>query len=221
MNELKPNFQRAQWAAYCLFAHVVVLFVFSYLSLKLATSAPEQLFNEERRGTLYSLYVIFSILNLATFVATVITFVMWFRRSYFNLHKSYEVVLLFPEQWAAVSWFVPFINFYRPYVIAKEIWNKYQQIAPSPTSKSTAIVAFWWFSWIFYNLVNYCCSVIFGMGAALNTAESEQVFAFCGFMNIVPGVLLLHYIKQVSTWEQRYYLANSERDIIEHFDAQE
>ena len=225
MNELKSNLQRAQWAAYCLFTHIIILFIFAYLSLKLIMTGPEQLYVNDEPGVLYYFYILLLLLNSLTFLASAITFVMWFRRSYYNLHKSYEVLLSFPEQWAAACWFVPFINLYRPYFIAKEIWNGYQQLKPnvdiSATLKSVVGVRLWWFGWLFYNVVYYCCAIIFGSDDTQNTLESEQILTFCTFMSIAPGVLLIHYLKQVSTWEQSYYTANSERDIIEHFDNQE
>lgn len=223
MNELKSNLQRAQWAAYCLFTHVIILFIFAYLSLKLTITGPEQLYVDDEPGNLDYLYTFLLLLNILTFLASVITFVMWFRRSYYNLYKSYEILLSYPEQWAAVCWFVPLINLYRPYVIAKEIWDGYQQLKPNLyiTPKSTAVVKVWWFSWLFYNLFHLCCNVIFEPDITQNTLKAEQIITFCTFMNIVPGVLLIHYIKQVSIWEQSYYTANSERDVIEHFDTQE
>ena len=60
-----------------------------------------------------------AILVLIIRLASIIVFIMWFRRAYNNLHKIGVPHLEFSEGWGAGAWFVPFINLARPYTIMK------------------------------------------------------------------------------------------------------
>ena len=57
------------------------------------------------------------IIGIAYLIASVIsgfTFILWFRRAYFNLHTKINY-LSHSEGWAALCWFVPFVNLSEPY----------------------------------------------------------------------------------------------------------
>jgi len=64
---------------------------------------------------------IISILYLVAFITSAVTFIMWFRRAYYNLHQK-EDYLAHSDGWAAFSWFLPFVNLYKPYQIMKELY---------------------------------------------------------------------------------------------------
>src|SRR4249919_2196416 len=56
-------------------------------------------------------------------IGLIVSFIMWFRRAYWNLHQVNVSAAHFPEGWAAGAWFVPFINLIRPYRIMQQIWK--------------------------------------------------------------------------------------------------
>lgn len=66
---------------------------------------------------------IIAILYLIAFIISGITFILWFRRAYFNLHLLNNR-LSYKEGWAAGSWFVPFLNLFRPYQIMQELYHE-------------------------------------------------------------------------------------------------
>ena len=66
---------------------------------------------------------ILGILYLLVYIGSVITFIQWFRRAYYNLHQK-ALSLTFSEGWAAGCWFVPIISLYRPYQIMKELYTE-------------------------------------------------------------------------------------------------
>ena len=49
------------------------------------------------------------IIYLIAYIISGITFIMWFRRAYFNLHQKVSW-LNHSEGWAAGCWFVPIVN---------------------------------------------------------------------------------------------------------------
>lgn len=63
---------------------------------------------------------------IAAYIISAITFILWFRRAYYNLHiliGSTE----YGNGWAAGSWFIPIANLFIPYNIMKELYEKTDQ----------------------------------------------------------------------------------------------
>jgi len=151
---IRPNQKRAQWAQYLIWILLglgLVSLFSSYMQYDLLLKIQEgfnvsthEINNNDLRegiigGTTAILYVV-----------SVIIFIRWFRRAYYNLSSRTDTK--YDEGWAAGSWFVPILNLFRPYHIMKEIDDgnsilieKYSQ---KPTSKSTALIGFWWAMWI-------------------------------------------------------------------------
>jgi hypothetical protein len=101
-----------------------------------------------------------AILSLVAFVVSIVTFIQWFRRAYYNLHQS-TGNLAYSEGWAAGSWFVPILNLFRPYQIMTELYSRTatllsQKDIPLKKYMDTQFLGFWWGLWIVNNMVgNY------------------------------------------------------------------
>ncbi len=81
-------------------------------------------------------------------LAVIITFIQWFRRAYHNLQRAgYHTA--HTEGWAAGSWFVPILNWFRPYHIMKEIWYE-TQASYAPRVKNHSLVKIWWILFLLY-----------------------------------------------------------------------
>ncbi|GHU97488.1 hypothetical protein FACS1894156_9000 [Bacteroidia bacterium] len=100
------------------------------------------------------------ICGIACFIAypiSAITFIMWFRRAYFNLHQKVSG-LAYSEGWAAGSWFVPIVSLYRPYQIMKEIYIETKRLLmrkglSEKNDYSTSYLGLWWTLWIISAIV--------------------------------------------------------------------
>lgn len=95
---------------------------------------------------------IIGITMFSVYVCCYVLFILWFRRAYYNLHQVVKH-LEHSEGWAAGAWFVPFINFFRPYQIMRELYvesEKYiSKINPDYTKKlNVTFVGLWWTLWI-------------------------------------------------------------------------
>lgn len=55
-------------------------------------------------------------------VATVIVFLIWLYRSHKNLYALRPTALNFSPGWAVGWWFVPFLAFYKPFQVVREVW---------------------------------------------------------------------------------------------------
>jgi len=67
--------------------------------------------------------LVIAIISMVVALISAVTFIMWFRRAYFNLHSRVSK-LSFTEGWAAGAWFVPIVNLGRPLNIMQELYNK-------------------------------------------------------------------------------------------------
>jgi hypothetical protein len=85
------------------------------------------------------------------YLLSIITFIQWFRRAYYNLHQK-VAALSHAEGWAAGSWFVPIINFYRPCRIMTELYRKSREVLKQGgvvnINPGTSAVDWWWPLWI-------------------------------------------------------------------------
>lgn len=87
-------------------------------------------------------------------IANAIVFMVWLYRAYTNLtcmghsKTNYNVV------WTIFCWMVPIVNFFMPYQIVRETWDKTVETASAKKdleyeNTSPAIIVFWWLGWIF------------------------------------------------------------------------
>jgi Domain of unknown function (DUF4328) len=126
MQELRPNGERAKKAILwikLLTATRILLLLVHVLNLYFNPNVFKFLIrpdfflylNPIVKETLEVIYLFFNIISISYFI-------MWFRRAYYNLHFLVSN-LAYKENWAAAAWFIPGLNFYRPFEIMKEIFS--------------------------------------------------------------------------------------------------
>lgn len=97
------------------------------------------------------LYIGFSLtvaLHIGLIIVGYVTLIMWLRRAYYNLHQLPGVHPEYSDGWAAGAWFVPFINFVRPFTITREVWNDTQQSAYGRVAEPATVLGWWWAAWV-------------------------------------------------------------------------
>jgi hypothetical protein len=125
------------------------------VSFGLEWRAHELLGRVERIGdvdqsTLNSVDIQLGLVGLAQIgllIGTAITFLTWVYRAHKNLDSLGVRTLEFTHGWAVGSWFVPFLNLFRPKKVMDEIWHG------SGTLGNAAIIPVWWGCWIFSGIV--------------------------------------------------------------------
>tara|TARA_B100001287_G_scaffold275289_1_gene282540 strand:- start:64 stop:1053 length:990 start_codon:yes stop_codon:yes gene_type:complete len=159
---LKDNEERSKWAIY-LIAAILILDIITLVS----DYAQHELLQNFKSGILASDSTIdandnrvmtIAIIQFIAGVISAITFIMWFRRAYFNLHQLTDD-LKYKEGMAAGCWFIPFVNLFRPFEIMREMFTtsliivKKHGVRNEEQSKSN-LVGLWWTSWIILALIN-------------------------------------------------------------------
>jgi len=93
-------------------------------------------------------------------IITAVPFLIWFHRCYRNLTWLYVQGTKYSTGWAVGGWFIPFVNLFRPYQVAREIWdasNPDMHPNEGPSSwilkRSAQQIQVWWFLWLAPGLV--------------------------------------------------------------------
>ncbi|MEX0641473.1 MAG: DUF4328 domain-containing protein [Pirellulales bacterium] len=86
--------------------------------------------------------------GLGVYLATVIAFCLWIYRAHANLPALGAMQLKYSPGWAVGSFFVPILNLFRPYQIAKEI-DLHSD--PSSTPASSPLIGLWWAAFLIAN----------------------------------------------------------------------
>jgi len=129
------------------------------------------------------------IVTLIVSIISAVAFIQWFRRAYFNLH-SLVPNLTYSEGWAAGSWFVPVIGFFRPYQIMVELYNKtiarlVERKLFENQSFDLSFVKVWWALWIIVSIIG---RVVYKF---ISEAETLDKFIDCTIFSMVESILYI------------------------------
>ena len=153
-----------------------------------------------------------SALEVPVYVLTIVFFIMWFRRSYFNLHQLNNFSLQYTEGWAAGAWFVPFMNLYAPSRIMREIIEdtKSYVIARNSIFEKTykdlmPYLNWWWGTWIISNIIINTITRI-NMKASIEDEISTIPFEAIGqIIHLVAAILCIQIIKHSQNVQNDLY----------------
>lgn len=220
MKSLKPNGHRAKNAIIVIWI-ILVLDVLSlisgYFQYDLLSTVANGGFISPVQATLNDLREqIIAILYLLASIVSAITFIQWFRRAYFNLHLHVEY-LLHPEGWAAGSWFVPIVSFYRPYQIMKELYEESIELLEKRGIRvpdiSMNYISVWWAFWILSSIFG---QVILRITLKSNTVDDYIFTTICSMIqnivNIPLALLAIQVIKNYAKLEPHLFELKEEEN---------
>ena len=207
---LKPNQKRSEIAItliwICLIVNLISLFS-SYLQYELLTQlsngveiANYKLEQNDSREQLLG------VVTLIVSIISAVTFIQWFRRAYFNLH-SLVPNLTYTEGWAAGSWFVPIIGFYRPYQIMMELYNKTiarleERKLIENQSFDVSFVKVWWVLWIIVSIIGRLVHKNISEAETIDKFIDYTVFSMVQSILYIPlSILTIKVIKEYSNFE--------------------
>ncbi|HLS30255.1 MAG TPA: DUF4328 domain-containing protein [Flavobacteriaceae bacterium] len=193
MEKLRPNGKRAKNAITLIWIVLgvdMILLVARYFEYDLIQTAIIGGYISQEAVDANDLRIrIIGIVYLIVYIISAITFIRWFRRAYYNLHLKLNY-LDHKEGWAAGSWFVPIINFYRPYQIMKEMYQETKElllkkgIAPHGIS-SNGLVHGWWGLWVLNNVIAQVAN------RTAKSAETLEVLLATTIAHIVVSILFI------------------------------
>lgn len=157
---LRPNLQRAKMAK--IFIVLVLFFDLisigsSYLQYTLLHDYQmgEYISDEMASANDTREQIVAIFYTIATF-GSIITFLMWFRRAYYNLNQ--RKTSDYSDGWAVWSWFVPIITLFRPVQIMNEMWAETTKLIKQYThdyvSTSKIQISIWWILWLLTGIIS-------------------------------------------------------------------
>ena len=208
MNTIRPNEQRANIAILMVWIvlamEVISLFsnYFQYDLLNQVSDGNPLLMDDANAND--SRVQLIAVLYLMVFIVSGITFIMWFRRAYFNLHNRVDF-LEYSEGWAAGSWFVPIMSLFRPFKIMKEIYQVLLRILHKKeikTNVSTQFLGWWWFLWVVNGVIGQMSFRLSMHAETLNELIKSTTIEMIGNVLGIPlAILTVKVIKDASILE--------------------
>lgn len=141
-----------------------------------------------------------SILYIIGFIVSAVTFIMWFRRAYYNM-EQHVTKLSSSNGWAAGAWFIPFFNLVKPFQIMSELYEntialfKYHKME-NPHEPRISIVGWWWAFWIINNLFSNISSRLMNNVETLEQLSTgtllETISSCLGIISCMFAILVIH-----------------------------
>ncbi|WP_394974211.1 DUF4328 domain-containing protein [uncultured Croceitalea sp.] len=156
---IRPNEQRAKWAEYLIWSMLgigVISLISSYFQYDLLLKVQEGFPVSDSQLEMNDIRVsLIALLYMVLYIISVIVFIRWFRRAYYNLNSRANAN--YDEGWAAGGWFVPILCLFRPYRIMQELDDKMasliEQHSLKLVQKSNVLIGFWWIIWILSGMI--------------------------------------------------------------------
>lgn len=218
---LRENATRARLAIVFFWVHMGLSALTLCCVFYLMFSVKEGLYDENMQLAATGLLAL-TVITLVVTIISIVFFIQWMRRAYYNLHSLGTTGLRHTEGWAAGAWFIPFLNWVWPYEIMKDIWHATQQMAylrnpqqPGYKHEPGKLVGWWWAFFILKGILGYVASFM--------EPASFNAYAALGLLAI-PAELIglkiaIDLIKRVSIFEKRLYdsyspLTNTDKYVI-------
>ena len=171
-----------------------------------------------------TLIIVVNIAHILIVILSIVFFIMWFRRAYYNLHMLPWNNARYTEGWAAGSWFVPIINLWWPYQIMIDIWRGTQYALKERLGepRSAAIVGWWWALHLittFYN--NISARIGWDAEQDIDSLLTSTKVDFIGEILSIPAIIItIILIQRTSSFERELMIqAETPADSIfsEHY----
>ena len=226
--QLRPNGQRAKAAMNLIWIVMAIDVV-----ILVASAADLFLFVEHAHGqeisqtaidicdmSLTASYGLFAI----AYIISIITFIRWFRRAYYNLY-TITGVTDYGDGWAAGSWFVPIANLFMPYNIMKELYvktDRYLSVEDnadySENRLRTDYIGWWWALWIISGIGgNISIKVIYNLESWDSIIFGKMISLGCLLLSIVLAFVTIIVIRDYADVESQLLEMeqNKKSDILE------
>lgn len=105
---------------------------------------PNSSFTSGITNTIFLLYGLSGFGYYALLIGSVVAFLLWLHRAYYNLHQLPARQPRYAVGWVVGAWFVPVFNLVRPYRIVREVWQRTQQAATGHVAAPATVLPWWW-----------------------------------------------------------------------------
>ena len=208
MKTLKPNDKRAKIAITLIWI-VMGLEILSLLSSYLQANLLNKFLTGETlaigEGDTNDIREqIIGLLYTIVYIASAVTFIMWFRRAYYNLHQK-VTYLSYGEGWAAGAWFVPILNWFRPLQIMNDLYRYTPEFLAKHNINvagklKMGILGIWWTLWVGNNIFG---NVLFQISRKATGIEDYILVTNLSMISHIIGIpLAILAVKVISDYSK-------------------
>ena len=214
-SSFKSTRTKAKWCTLFLVLHgiIVVVSIISTMSeISLLqrieggefVSATDALSNDDRQAFIGLLYIL-------SFVAAVITFLVWIYGTSKNLRSLGWEQQRFSPGWAVSWWFVPIFWLFRPYQVMKEIWKAslpasfLQASSCQAGMPTTLLLGPWWATWLISGWIgSISLRIYFSDDSSVSGLITADIAAVVSdVISLVALVLVLILIWQIASNQEK------------------
>lgn len=144
-------------------------------------------------------------------IATMVFFIMWFRRGYYNASQLKMKKTSYDDSWALWGFIVPIISLFYPYNIAREInENHYYYLKRNKEGFSQTLnnspIGFWWAAYLITNVIGrYTFKTIFKDETLSELITSAEAYIISDLADVIAALITVYMIMKVSEKEQEVY----------------
>jgi len=152
-----------------------------------------------------TLRTVITVVNFIMLVVSMIIFIMWFRRAYYNLHCLSWHNARHSEGWAAGSWFIPILSLFWPYQIMEDIWRGTQNAIKERfgAPQSAAIIGWWWTLYLVNNFFGYITAFTTRGADNVDGLLTATKVEFVGeIISIAAIIITIQVIQRTSNFEK-------------------
>lgn len=144
------------------------------------------------------------------FLATAVTFLVWFSRAHKNLPVLGAVGLEYSPGWAVGAFFVPIMNLYRPMQIMREVWKASDPATPRDEPygwserPSSPLIGWWWGLWIARAFLGSIGSALLRRADSLESYRTSIAWNLISQMaTLAATVLLILLVRRIYQRQER------------------
>jgi hypothetical protein len=220
MKKLRFNEQRAKTATILVWICggftllSMISTIFEYILLNDISNGVQITMDQANANDLRQLAI--SLIRAAFFIASTVTFIMWFRRSYYNQEIKFGNMNS-SNGWTAGAWFIPIMNLFKPYQLMKELYFNAEFFVDKHKLLETkagriVILGWWWALWIVVNMSQNAINRISRNAEQLSTLKSLSIASI--IVDVIYILLVFLAVKVIRNYnELEVAIINSSDDL--------
>lgn len=215
---MRPNANRAKLAT--TFIWIVMGFqiistissFFQYLLLKSVAEGnsitPEAATSNDLRQSIIA--ILFAIL----YIFSVVFFIQWFRRAYFNQEVKFKSMAS-TNGWTAGAWFVPILNLFKPFQLMQEMYENAEnylldkKLIEEKNSRKL-IIGWWWGLWIGTGVISRISSSFQSSADDIGELIGSTLFSMFIIVIFIPLSILT--VKTIQNYNEMELILEQESD---------
>jgi hypothetical protein len=187
-----------RWLKYLLVANVFVLLAAIWSGWEeiqlLHDISSGRLISESQAGAVDFQQTVLGVTQFFLFVVTGIFFLSWIYRANCNVRRLGARGMKFSPGWSVGYFFIPVLNFWKPYQAMKEIWKASSDPKNWATQSVGLVLGLWWTLWIVSSILGHAAFRTSIQAKMVNEIILSSQLTFVSDLISVPLCLVAIYI---------------------------